>query len=246
MKKNNSLGSGVLIVSPQVKEPRTRVKVQIAEIKKQSPFRVLAKQYHMVAGLCCVVERQPQNALKCCIIMQQGKTDWKQKYEQLVGWCNGCETYKHAEIDRDAKEHGKLHILLFDPTKTDAWGNSLFLWGGDVQNFAWMMLTGKYEVKLPYYILNEQLDKYRFFEKAQIALEAMKERGRGIADMFTKHGCPSCGTKDHEHLEGDGESEGDGCAGDWAIWNHWSYCCINEECEGWGIHGSYVERSGGW
>ena len=25
----------------------------------------------MVAGLCCLVERQPQNALKCCISMKQ-------------------------------------------------------------------------------------------------------------------------------------------------------------------------------
>lgn len=178
--------------------------------------------------------------------MQQGETNWKQKYEQLREWCNGDETYQNAEIDREGLEHGKWFISIYDPTKFDNWGNRKWVWGGEVQDFAWMMLAGKYEVKLPYYILNEEMDKYRFFQKAQIALEAMKERGRGIGDMFTKHGCPCCGTKDHEHLEWDGESEGDGCSADWAVWCHWSAICINEECEGWGIHGSYVERSGGW
>jgi len=177
--------------------------------------------------------------------MQQAEIDWKERFEDLAKMTRGCEVYENAIVDHDSVGSRRgTQVSVYDPTKRDNWGNNKWAYGGNAMFFAWKMLNGL-EVKLPFYILYDSLDKYRFFQQAQKKHQRMKETGEGITDMYGKHGCPSCGNKDLSLLEGDGESEADGCSADWAIWNHWSYWCEHKDC-GWAVSGQYVERSGGW
>lgn len=176
--------------------------------------------------------------------MQQAETNWQERFEDLAKMTRGCEVYENALVDYDSIGSRRgTHVSVYDPNKRDNWGNRKWSYGGNSWFFAWKMLNGL-EVKLPLYILNDSLDKYRFFVQACNNHERMKETGDKIHDMYGKHGCPKCGNKDLTLLESDGESEGDGCSADWVIWNHWSYWCENKDC-GWAVSGSYVKQSGG-
>jgi hypothetical protein len=57
---------------------------------------------------------------------------------------------------------------------------------------------------------------------AEFWIRAQKQYREGDYGMLTESGCPECGGD----VEGDGESETDGCAQDWATFTHWSVWCI--------------------
>ena len=162
----------------------------------------------------------------------------KKQSDHTTKLSTGCETYETAQIDHDDRKKS-VHYVSHE---------GAYLGNDTVESCAWRILTGALKIRLPILIYNHDLLKYRFFEKVQSHVAKIKTFGDFglIAPMFEKYGCPSCGTKNLEHLEGDGESEADGCSADWAIWEHWSIFCNNKpECEGWSIQGSNVSQSGG-
>lgn len=179
-------------------------------------------------------------------MQQKAENDYETMYNELKKendlirkFRTGCETYETAQIDHDDRKKKSVHYVSHE---------GAYLGNDTVESCAWRILTGSLKIRLPILIYNHDLLKYRFFEKVQSHVAKIKTFGDFglIAPMFEKYGCPSCGTKNLEHLEGDGESEADGCSADWAIWEHWSIFCNNKpECEGWGIQGSNVSQSGG-
>lgn len=177
--------------------------------------------------------------------MQAAENDYETMYNELKAQSDitrkftlGCETYETASFDHNRNKDSVYYV--------SAAGD--YLGSDTVESCAWHILTGSLKLRLPILIYNHDLLKYRFFEKVQSHVAKIKTYGDfdAIAPMFEKYGCPSCGTKNLEHLECDGESEADGCSADWAIWQHWSIFCNNKrECEGWGFQGSNVSQSGG-
>lgn len=178
--------------------------------------------------------------------MQEAVIDWKKRFEDLQKLHIGCETWEHSFIDNEGhREDRGNYLYVTDPTKFDNWGNNEFKFGGYAKDIAWKMATEDFKVQRPYYVSGEDMDKMRFFDTAYRLASRIKERGEMVDEMYVKHGCPKCGNKKLQHLEGDGESEADGCSADWAVWCHWSFFCQAGECD-WSIHGQYVTQSGGW
>jgi len=198
--------------------------------------------------------RKPYFLLVNAIMQQKAENDYETMYNELKKQddhtrklSTGCETYENAQFDYDAHET-KPYVHYINQVESIDIKRGAYLGNDTVESCAWRILTGSLKLRLPILIYNDDLQKYRFFEKVRSLVAKIKTYGDFdcIAPMFEKYGCPSCGTKDLQHLECDGESEADGCSADWAIWEHWSIFCNNKpECEGWGFQGSNVTQSGG-
>ena len=108
--------------------------------------------------------------------------------------------------------------------------------GYGFEAFAKMILFGQIEVvDVPQQIWVHEMGKMQIWLKVMGLLRKFQEKG------FTVDECPHCGSKDIEY---DGDSEADGCEGDWAVWHYWSVNC--NDCDDFSHKGQYVGQSGGW
>jgi len=161
--------------------------------------------------------------------------DYEARFNELQSRLSGNDTFEDSFME--------MGMLLVAGEGYDNYGNRKIEAYMHKEEVAMQIVAGKMELTPPVFYHDENRDMVEFAKSINRMAYEMKKEGKHIASAMQQYGCPCCKSK--EYPEMDGESEGDGCSADWAVWCHWSLWCVNEECD-FSLSGSYVTQSGGY
>ena len=154
-----------------------------------------------------VAKRQPHIFPLFGYIMQQSTPiDYEARFNELQSRLSGNQTFEDCFVEEG-------HLLIRGEGY-DNWGNYKIDAYMPKNQAALHIVAGKMELTPPVFYHDDNREKVDFVNSINSMAYEMKKKGNHVGSAMQKYGCPCCGTKQYPEM--DGESEGDGCAADWA------------------------------